>query len=172
MVKIHRSDRGTNFIYAANKLRINVINIEEEHLLNFFNEKWQPGSSTSHMGGMPWRMQRDYETYIGGNSSCGSRCLTQEVLTTFLAEATSIINSRPLVLVSRDPENPLVLSHSTLRLQYSNDLGNKNKLLQTKKRRVQHFASPFWKLWKTEYLNTLQIRRKLDSQQRQLSPGD
>lgn len=33
----------------------------------------------------------------------GSRSLTHEVLTTFFAEASAIINSRPVVSVSTDP---------------------------------------------------------------------
>lgn len=44
----------------------------------------------------------------------GSRSLTHEVFTTFLTEASSIINSRIVVSVSAGPENPQVLSLSTL----------------------------------------------------------
>lgn len=45
--------------------------------------------------------------------------LTHEVLTTFLTEASAIINSRPLVPVSSDPEDPSPLSPSMILTQKS-----------------------------------------------------
>ena len=51
----------------------------------------------------------------------GSRSLTHEVVVTFLAEAAVVINSRPLVSVSTDPENPFILSPSTLLTQKFGD---------------------------------------------------
>ena len=50
----------------------------------------------------------------------GSRSLSHEVLATFLAEASYIINSRPLVSTSTDPNNPFSLSLLTLLTQKSN----------------------------------------------------
>lgn len=183
-VQVLRSDRGTNFIGAAKELKVNVINVEEDHLHNFLNEQrttwiFNPPHS-SHMGGVWERMIGTTRRILDAILlDYGSRSLTHEVLTTFLAEASSIINSRPLVPVSTDPENPLVLSPSTLLTQKTSnkdvifaDHENKNELLQTQWRRVQHLASIFWKRWKTEYLNTLQMRRKWNSHQRNLSPGD
>lgn len=43
--------------------------------------------------------------------------LTHEVLTTFLAEVAAIVNDRPLVPVSTDPEDPVLLTPSTLLTQ-------------------------------------------------------
>ncbi|XP_062599560.1 uncharacterized protein LOC134261107 [Saccostrea cucullata] len=112
-VHVFRSDRGTNFIGAAKELKVNVINVEDEHLHNFLNEQrttwiFNPPHS-SHMGGVWERMigitRRILDAIL---LDYGSRSLTHEVLTTFLAEASSIINSRPLVSVSTDPENSFV----------------------------------------------------------------
>ncbi|XP_060067060.1 uncharacterized protein LOC132547309 [Ylistrum balloti] len=51
--------------------------------------------------------------------------LTHEVLTTFLAEACAIVNQRPLVPVSDDPENPVststASSHSSSLSQHDRD---------------------------------------------------
>lgn len=59
---------------------------------------------SSHMGGVWLRMigttRRILDLIL---LDCGSKCLTHEVITTFVAEGTSIFNSRPLVPVSRDP---------------------------------------------------------------------
>lgn len=184
-VHVFRSDRGTNFIGAAKELKVNVINVEDEHLHNFLNEQrttwiFNPPHS-SHMGGVWERMigitRRILDAML---LDYGSRSLTHEVLTTFLAEASSIINSRPLVSVPTDPENSFVLSPSTLLTQKTSvkdnklfsDHVNKSELLQTQWRRVQHLASIFWRRWKTEYLNTLQMRRKWNLPQRNLSSGD
>jgi hypothetical protein len=84
------------------------------------------------------------------------------------------------VSVSTDPENPHLLSPSTLLNQKINvqdtmtfqDHQNQNELLRIQWKRVQHLASMFWKRWKTEYLNTLQSRRKWNQRQRNLSLGD
>ena len=110
----------------------------------------------------------------------GSNSLTHEVLTTFLAEASSIINSRPLVPVSSDPEMPYILSPSMLLTQKTGtnnifvmDANTDPKdLLRKQWKRVQHLAAHFWKRWKVEYLNTLQNRRKWLDPQRNVTPGD
>ena len=43
--------------------------------------------------------------------------LTHEVLVTFMAEVCAIVNSRPLVPVSTDPDDPQILSPATLLTQ-------------------------------------------------------
>lgn len=43
--------------------------------------------------------------------------LTHEVLVTLMAEVAAIINARPLVPVSSDPEAPLILTPSTFLTQ-------------------------------------------------------
>ena len=45
------------------------------------------------------------------------RNLAHEVLTTFMAEICSIVNFRPLLQVSPDPDNPVVLSPAMLLTQ-------------------------------------------------------
>ena len=108
----------------------------------------------------------------------GRRSLTHEVLTTFLTEASSIINSRPLIPVSTDPENPFVLTPSTLLTPKSDttpDIApdvDQDNLLRKQWKRVQHLSSIFWKRWKVEYLNALQRRHKWTSPQRNVSTGD
>lgn len=75
---------------------------------------FQPPHS-SHMGGMWERMirttQRILDSMLLGYDP---RSLSHNVLTTFLAEASSTMNSRLLVLVSTDPDDPFILTPSTL----------------------------------------------------------
>ena len=103
------------------------------------------------------------------DSLLGSRkqyVLTHEVLSTFLAEVCAIVNSRPLVDISTDPEDPLPLSPSMLLTQKPNRIVETNAILDSKDlyraqwKRVQILADMFWRKWKTEFLQQLQPRRK------------
>lgn len=41
-------------------------------------------------------------------------CLTHKILTTLMAEVVTIMNARPLIPVSSDPESPLILTPAIL----------------------------------------------------------
>ena len=106
------------------------------------------------------------------------RGLTHEVLITLMAEASAIINARPIVPVSNDPQNPEVLSPSTL-LTYKIECDQQNvgdldlRMLYKKQwQKVQHLADQFWHKWRHEYLQSLQARRKWKQDQDPLKPGD
>lgn len=74
-----------------------------------------------------------------------------------MAEVTAIINSRPLVPVSSDPEAPAVLTPKMLLWQKMDPLSAPAgdfdvKDLPTKHRKqVQGLADTFWRRWKQEY---------------------
>ena len=92
--------------------------------------------------------------------------LTHEVLTTFFAEVCAIVNSRPIVPVSTDPENPFVLSPSILLTQKVQsvdsppvDIGVKDAY-KSQWKFVQLLSEEFWKKWQREYVNILQCKRK------------
>ena len=117
-VKQFRSDRGTNFVGAVDILSsIHAINVEDEKLDSFLKNQdavwvFNPPHS-SHMGGSWERMigttRRIFEALL-----LDVRGLTHEVLITLMVEASAIINARPIVPVSNDPQNPEVLSPSNL----------------------------------------------------------
>lgn len=103
--------------------------------------------------------------------------LTHEILTTFIAEASAIVNSRPLVPVSTDPEDPLPLSPSLILTHKPDNTvdyipTDGKDLLRSQWRRVQHLADTFWKRWRTQYLQTLQNYRKWKQEKRNLVIGD
>ena len=104
--------------------------------------------------------------------------LTHEILTTLMAEVTAIMNSRPLVPVSSDPEAPAVLTPSMLLTQKADTLSapigdfDANDLSNKHWKRVQGLADAFWKRWRHEYLTTLQPRKKWHSERRNLQVGD
>ncbi|XP_059844958.1 uncharacterized protein LOC132404656 [Hypanus sabinus] len=103
--------------------------------------------------------------------------LAHEVLCTLMAEVTAIINAQSFLPVSSDPENPFILSPSTLLTQKAGappppgDFSDKD--LYTKQwRQVQALASQFWPRWRQKYLPLLQQRQKWTEPRRNLQVED
>ncbi|XP_059832252.1 uncharacterized protein LOC132397454 [Hypanus sabinus] len=102
--------------------------------------------------------------------------LAHEVLCTLMAEVTAIINAQSFLPMSSDPENPFILSPSTLLTQKAGappppgDFSDKD--LYTKQwRQVQALANQFWPRWRQKYLPLLQQRQKWTEPHRNLANG-
>lgn len=176
-----RSDRGTNFIGACKDLQI-PSNIDEKAVKQFLSDHsclwtFNPPHA-SHMGGAWERMigiaRRILDSML---LQATSSKLTHEVLYTFMAEVSAIINNRPLIPVSTDPANPFILTPTTLLTQKTGassippgDFG-KPDLYKQQWRMVQSLANTFWNRWRKEYLSTLQNHRKWHCQQPKNSKG-
>ncbi|XP_048751486.2 uncharacterized protein LOC125663228 [Ostrea edulis] len=184
-VKTFRSDQGSNFIGAVDDLRIDSIYVDDEPLKNYLHNSgtvwiFNPPHA-SHMGGAWERMigitRRILDSMLIGASG---KTLTHDVLNTFMAEVCAIINSRPLVPVSTNPDSPLILTPAMLLTQKTeyefeaNSLGefNDRDMFKAEWRRVQALASVFWSRWKKEYLSLLQNRRKWTESRRDIAKGD
>ncbi|XP_046547595.1 uncharacterized protein LOC124257539 [Haliotis rubra] len=182
-MKEFRSDRGTNFTGACSVLNVNVINVEDEPIKRFLSDNkaswiFNPPQA-SHMGGVWERMigvvRRILDSMLANVSH---RNLTQDVLTTLMAEICAIVNARPIVPVSSDPEVPGILSPSsllTLKSDHAENLVtncNMTDLYQSQWRLVQALAEQFWSRWKTDYLHTLQARRKWFDSKPNIEQGD
>lgn len=95
-----------------------------------------------------------------------------------MAEVSAIVNARPLVPVSSDPDAPEILTPATLLTQKPQQLKppagdfNAGDLYSKQWKRVQHLANVFWSRWRKEYLPTLQPRRKWQDKSRNLQEGD
>ncbi|KAK3083618.1 hypothetical protein FSP39_000372 [Pinctada imbricata] len=85
-----------------------------------------------------------------------------------MAEACAIMNGRPLVPVSTDPESPSILTPSQiLTHKVSNYAGNldvtdfgRKDVMKSQWKLVQHLADNFWRRWQAEYMHSLQVRQK------------
>ncbi|XP_033979973.1 uncharacterized protein LOC117477426 [Trematomus bernacchii] len=178
--KLLRSDRGTNFVGASKELRINT---DDTLIRKYLQEKgcswvFNPPHA-SHMGGSWERLigvaRRILDAML---LQTGPVRLTHEVLSTFMAEVMAIINARPLVSVSTDPDMPAVLTPSMLLTQKMSAVsappGNFDtaQLLGKQWKQVQCLADTFWKRWKGEYLSTLQSRRKWTQDKPNVKEGD
>ncbi|XP_026003932.1 uncharacterized protein LOC113009687 [Astatotilapia calliptera] len=178
-----RSDCGTNFTGASRELGFDKRIPCDPRVKSFLNDhgcSWvfNPPYS-SHMGGSWERMIGVARKILDSQlAQLGSRPLTHDVLITFMAEVAAIINARPLVPVSSDPDVPCILTPATLLTQNVGapptplgDFGEKD-LYRQQWKRVQSLANSFWHRWRKEYLSTLQCRRKWHSTRPNLQQGD
>ena len=179
-VKEIRSDQGTNFVGATDDLGIDVVRVGVDPVKTFLHDRgiswvFNPPHS-SHMGGVWERIigvtRRILDSMLLDSSS---KQLTHEVLITLMAEVTAIINARPLVPVSSDQDCPEVLSPTMLLTQkrcssVHFECQSVDPRIQWKY--VQSLADTFWKRWRTEYLQTLQQRRKWKTDEPNLKTGD
>lgn len=166
------SDNGTNFIGAKRKLD-EIYNLTQSvEFKNAFRDelnvqkidwKFNPPSAP-HFGG-------SFESQIKRVKSHLSRVIGQQILTyeefyTVLCQIEAVLNSRPLTILSSDPNDlrPLTPAH----FLYSAPLGSlpaedvtsipQNRLDRYKM--LDNMVQHFWKRWHMEYLSTLQIRQK------------
>ena len=184
-VKIFRSDRGTNFIGATDDLRIDAVNVEDGELRNYLYKSgtiWIFNAPcSSHMGGAWERMIGSARRILNSMlMKVTDKNLTHDVLSTFMAEVSAIMNNRPLVPVSVDSGSPYILTPATLLTQKTADafparsLGEftDKDLFRAEWRRVQSLSNNFWRRWRDEYLTTLQARRKWNEVRNNLKVGD
>lgn len=169
------SDCGTNFVGACKEFGMDKTvqaYLSEQDCSWIFNPP-----HASHMGGSWERMIGVARRILDAMLLQQNTRLTHEVLCTLMAEVSAIINARPLLPVSTDPENPFILSPSMLLTQKSGvppppgDFTEKD--LHTKQwRQVQALANQFWTRWSPEYLPSLQPRQKWTRTRRDLQVGD
>ena len=181
-VKQLRSDRGTNFVGATTHLKLAASAGDDSVEAYLLSQKctwvFNPPHA-SNMGGSWERMIGTARRILDSMLlQAGRSKVTHEVLCTLMAEVSAIINSRPLIPVSSDPEAPLILTPAMLLTQKIGTPplppGNFSDANQLKNqwKRVQALADTFWARWKSEYLNTLQSRQKWHTKRPNLKEGD
>ncbi|XP_014676616.1 PREDICTED: uncharacterized protein LOC106816503 [Priapulus caudatus] len=178
-VQEYRSDRGTNFVGATSELGINVAEGNVKDFLDKSGSFWvfNPPHA-SHFGGAWERMIGVTRRILDSMLLGPHKDLTHEVLSTFLAEASAIVNARPLVPVSTDTEYPHLLSPSVMLTQKTGSQAetfqhlDEKDMFQSQWKHVQVLAERFWNQWRQEYLASLQSRRKWQTETPNVSVGD
>ncbi|XP_062619290.1 uncharacterized protein LOC134280860 [Saccostrea cucullata] len=181
-VKEFRSDRGTNFVGAADEMRTDVINVEEgpfRRQLSTTGTKWIFNAPhSSHMGGVWERMIGIARRILDAMFLKQGNIITHEVLVTVMAEVCSIINSRPITAISYDSDAPMILSPSLLLTQRTpgspamcEGLDIKD-IYRAQWRHVQVLGNTFWKQWREQFLQNLQTRRKWAEERPNIKIGD
>ena len=174
------SDNGTNFVSAEKTLR-EELQIWNQHVIKDFllqkDIQWSFNpANASHMGGSWERMIRSVRRILV--SLTEERTLNEDQLHTFLLEAESILNSRPLIPVTTeaDSQEPLTPNH-LLKLHPSGNLppcitSKSDCYAKQRWRHVQYLANQFWTRWSREYLKTLISRQKWLRKKNNFEAGD
>ena len=179
-----RCDQGTNFVGAKNELNDALNKMDRNAVAAYLSSvqcQWEFNPPhASHFGGAWERQISSVRRVLDAMFlQLGKLQLTHEILTTFMAEACAIVNSRPLSTVPSDTDDPQAITPLMLLTLKPQQLppppGNfiKEDLYGRKRwRRVQYLADQFWLRWKREYVQSLQPRRKWPSVQPDLDKGD
>ena len=177
------SDNGRNFVAADKEMKRTISDLLKDspnYLKKYFSEmktEWKfipPGSP--NFGGL-WeagvKLVKGHLKRVFNN-----HMLSVEEFTTALCQVEAILNSRPLAPSSEDisdlsiltPAHFLVLSPLTstpdpLYLHEPSSLHQRFKL-------IQQIVKAFWNKWKSDYLNSLQIRQKWYKEAQPIEKGD
>ena len=175
-----RSDRGTNFV-GANNQQIEFSMSDLEHELKENNCEWEFNPpKASHFGGIWERQIKTVKSILNTSlHQLGHHTLTRDDFYTYLQECAAIINNTPLWEYSSDPNDPRPLTPKMLLTLKedppTSDVYTHRDLLaygSKRWRRIQYLSDQFWSQWRTNYLQTLQPRKKWLNEKRSLQPGD
>ena len=177
------SDNGSNFVGASNQLRELFILWNTQSFQNAvsenasrFNIEWHFNPPLSpHFGGI-WEAAvksfKHHFYWVVGNKS-----LTFEAFTTLAAEIEAVLNSRPIGVMSSDPNDPAILTPAHFLIgrplimlpqpDCTSTPHNRLSLWRFVTRSVQDF----WKGWHVEYLGEVQKRQKWIKGKGELSKG-
>ena len=178
-----RSDNGTNFVGAERELREAIKEMNHDEITEKLRQqqidwKFNPPAA-SHMGGVWERHIRTVRRILATLLREHAGRLDDESLHTLMCEVESIVNSRPLTVISSDVEDPLPLSPSqiltmktSIVLPPPGQFQRNDVYMRRRWRRVQYLCNLFWSRWKREYLPTLQQRPKWNQTKRNLEVND
>ena len=174
-------DNGTNLVGAEGQLKELLSLLDQNKIHGMMVGKgieWHFNPpSASHMGGAWERLIRSVRKVL--RPLLSEQTLEDEGLATLMCIVESIINSRPLTVVSDDPKDPKPLTPNDLLIpkgySYSypdGEFSPKDLYVKRRWRQVQHYANVFWHRWLREYLPSLQTRSKWQDLQTNVKIND
>ncbi|XP_075162915.1 uncharacterized protein LOC142235550 [Haematobia irritans] len=177
------SDNATNFVGAKNKLadlrqlffdQCQMERIYTQCLEDEIEWKFIPPRSP-HFGGL-WEAavkSAKYHFY----RTVGKNILTFDELRTLICQISAILNSRPLIPLTDDPNDLEVLTpgHFLVGAPLTSfpepDIGSLNINTLSTWQKVCYIQQIFWKKWSCSYLNLLQERTKWKSSKNNIATG-
>ncbi len=174
------SDNGTSFIGAERELKRALTELNTSKIQNSMLDagvKWTFNPPYgSHHGGAWERLIRLIKKTL--YSTIRQQTLDDEGLLTVLCEIESILNNRPITMVSEDVKDPEALTPNHLLLLKGKVylppgvFNEKDIYVKRRWRQIQYMADLFWKRWTGEYLPLLQERQKWNVIKKNLKHGD
>lgn len=176
------SDNGTNFVSAGKQLKevTEFLNTDSGNLSRGFVSRgiqWRHNPPTgSNFGGLYESVIKSAKLHL--KRAIGTRALSFEELGTVFCRTEAVLNSRPLCALSSDPNEFEVLTPSHFLIGREllsvpeHDLTDLSGSRLNRWQLVQQMSQQFWKLWRQDYLHTLQQRQKWFTNCRNLNIGD
>ena len=176
------SDNGNNFLGARNDLiRIRALLDKDNRTGSIANYIIAKGCEwltipprAPHFGGL-WEaaiksMKRHMRRVIGLHQ------LTYEEFATVVNKIEAVLNSRPLIPLSSDPNDPTALTPAHFLIgdsMLSLPDGTSDQVsISSKYKLIQKMNRDFWTSWRRDYLTILQIRKKWFSTGIEFRVGD
>ena len=185
-VRVLRCDRGTNFVGGKRALELALDEMDSDTIrMELLKEDcdWVTMELNfpyaSNMGGVWERIIRSAKAALNGLlRQCDAR-LDDELLRTLLCEVEAIVNSRPLTSFHMSPNDPHPIFPANILTQKSSVVLPPPGVFQRgdvycrqRWRRVQHLANQFWRRWRSDFLPSLQERRKWTTECDNVRPDD
>lgn len=160
------SDNGTNFKGAEQDIKQCLRKWDQDQIHRKLSEReceWVfSAPKSSHQGGVWERQIRSVRRVLRG--LLGELLVDDQTLQTALVEVEKIINDRPLLKLTSDPNDFAALTPSHLLLLNGNPCtvpGEFNRnVLRKRWRNAQHLADIFWTRWLKEYIPSLTTCQK------------
>ncbi|XP_012145356.2 uncharacterized protein LOC105663061 [Megachile rotundata] len=163
------SDNGTNFV-GANKELLDIQRKlqEDEKVRHFLVDKriswhFMPALSPN-FGGLWEAAVKSFKHHL--KRVVGEELFTFEQFNTFVIEIEAILNSRPLVPLSSDPNDPSALTPAHFLIGNSLtslpevDFSETPSNRLSKWQHIQKVKQDFWSRWYKEYIHQLNVRQK------------
>ena len=174
------SDNGTNFQGAYRELKeLKALEDSEEVTKELASQgivwKFIPPRAP-HFGGIWEAAVKSLKHHLV--RVIGSNLLKYDEFDTLLAQVQAILNSRPLIPMTTDPEDMNVLTPGHFLILRAPvavadpDLTNLNENRISHWQKIQQKVQHFWKSWRQDYLQTLQQRTKWNQEKSSIKIGD
>lgn len=175
------SDNATNYVGAAAVFRNTERDMGFDNnmltALENMGTRWHFSPPLApHFNGLAESAIRSVKHHI--RRIIGESTLTYEELSTFLVQVECCLNSRPLYPISSDPTDFAVLTPGHFLIGAPLNAVPERNVLNAKPHAlvrwmlVQQMVQRFWSQWSSEYLHTLQQRRKWQHDRPNLAVGD
>ncbi|CAI6344950.1 unnamed protein product [Macrosiphum euphorbiae] len=172
------SDCGTNFKGADQQLRNTLLSsTARTRYINDIPCTWHFNPPAApHFGGIWEAAVKSAKFHI--KRVIGTQRLTFEEITTLAARVEAVLNSRPLVAPSADPNDFRALSPGDFLIGHplvdipESDVTAVAQNRLTRWELLRQMYQSFWKRWSTEYLTSLQGRSKWLDNKPNIKVGD
>jgi hypothetical protein len=175
-----RSDNGTNLVGGEKELREAIQQWNQNQISESLKQKeicWRFNPPyASHMGGIWERQIRTIRKIFV--AIVKQQPLDDDGLMTLMCQVESIVNGRPITVVSNDVKDlePLTPNHLLL-LRSGSTLPpgifvKEDSYHKKRWRQIQYLANVFWRRWVKEYLPSCQMRQKWFQPSHNFAVGD